>query len=312
MNQVKLISIIVVLFFLSCKDKNPTENVPKDEIPNSVSLILKNPLGGEEYLIGDTLLIKWESKGIHSINLHLIEEVTNKDIEISNNINAEDGEFSYKVGTELKGRYRIYLASNEDPQINIMSSNKISIMPELYLSFFPYHVGDYCIQEYHYTSWGIGSNYTEKNLYKREINSISSNVETGITTLSIKIKDTLYNQIQYEKIQFHKYSGLIYINDMNRPRIDLSKEDGVYGGFTDWASGYWLMSIKTDEFEIDNIIYKRKEYYTSDSELGRSYYLIENIGLVKGNPEVMFGSAGYKLKGAYVDGVIYGDITFGN
>jgi len=120
--------------------------IEKVEIPEEVTPYIKviSPNGGENWLVGKTYDISWESRGIDKININLIEHVICPPgalceapflIDIASNISANLGKYSWTIPDYTKiGFYgsqfiiRILTIQPEDIKINDVSDNYFSII----------------------------------------------------------------------------------------------------------------------------------------------------------------------------------------
>lgn len=259
-----------------------------------------------EYVVGDTLHIQWQSSNVELIDVYLILQEYDAEIKIGENINASLNSFTYIVTNNYSTAFKVRINDSANPNINSTLDFTLLFQSVIDYSYFPYHVGDFRIEEtvlvYHYTL------IYDTNLVKKEITNISYDIEQNITMIYYQVTDTASSQIKTETVKLDNNTGLIFISPSYHPLIDLSKEDGVYRNL--FQLNDYLMKITTENVPFFGDVKSQKTFEVHYVDSSSDINLIEGVGFGNSWGGGHGGRGWSNLQGAFIDGVVYGDITF--
>ncbi len=110
-------------------------------------------------------------------------------------------------------------------------------------------------------------------------------------------------------ISISDYDSANYYIDLEDLTIPLSAEEEIDYWFEDQERGISFLGY--GEASFDDRIFESKKYYNHHLFGSGTYTFIKDIGLYEFTAAGMFGDfiEVYKLKGAVIDGVVYGDTT---
>ena len=94
------------------------------------SITVLSPNGGETWVVGNSYEIKWENKGVNSVNILLCLEAGDIPCTVlASNISAQLEKFTWKViNVPVGDVYKVYIRAAENPKIQDYSDNYFSIV----------------------------------------------------------------------------------------------------------------------------------------------------------------------------------------
>ena len=296
-------AVLFIIFFISCSEKeHPT--IPPTNIEKSVVLIYPN--GGESYFIGDTLTVSWNSENIDSLNIFLSKNKGAEWAKIGENINANENQFKFISLSDTSSEALVKISCSNDSTVFDISDSTFTISEKYEnINYFPLAVGNIFVYE---VDESICPRWQEKHfIEKTEIVEKSELNNKEYFKFYTTRYDNKTKQKKVEYFYFDSSSGMIYqYNDYNQDSdywiANLYFSEGTY----EWTSGASVVVSITEENVLDELRSVRKndyygpysywQYFFSNG-LGISYYsLTDECNRIK-----------KKLKGAVIDGVVYGD-----
>ncbi len=195
---------------------------------------------------------------------------------------------------------------------NLYEEVKSINLPVVEFDFYPMHIGDFWV--YRVTGWS-------ENPWSNEIDTIITTRIVGDTLVPGWGKYFLSDRFNYNpyfhKIERKDEKGKIFelLNwgpDSTRYEYLIDDNTLIQGDI----SGMQALGHHSYYCRVTDISYKQhfgRYRVTRDLEVGSWYWYritsIDGIGVEEAKASFDFGQTKYKLKGAYVNGMVYGDTT---
>lgn len=233
------------------------------------------PNGGEEFYIGDSINIYWESQNISLVKISFSIDGGLNWVEIRNSINAQSKSISWIVPNSITTKGIIKIEDVDDPTVKDISNNFFHIIynPAIEnLKFYPLHIGD----EWRYftTQWSYWTDST------KIIDSSIAKV-IGDTLMPNGHNYFIYKIIRKNNSSFTKYVRIdsvtanVFIYNLS------SNSEVVHWPFNLSSGSYWNgYSVLEGTYTIQHLNYTEgmKSFEHRANTYISKYYFVKGIG----------------------------------